>query len=168
VVQDQEEISKMADSNVTCTKSAAVLVDISGEPSEILCISCAELELELERTKIELRAAQSSNKAATTGCNGCYSESNLQTDSVKLEINCHFCSNLNKKLQKAKEEILTYKKIIEMLQAELRENSLRNNPSEWVQNNNYMIRNLKPMVSITTLKSVYYSYFHSIMTYRLI
>jgi hypothetical protein len=28
-----------------------------------------------------------------------------------------------------------------------------------------MIRNVKPMVSVKTLKSVYYSYFHSVMTY---
>jgi hypothetical protein len=75
----------MADSNMSCTNSATVLVENSDEPSKILCICCAELELELERTKIELRAAQSSNKAATTGCNGSYSDLNFQTDSVKSE-----------------------------------------------------------------------------------
>jgi hypothetical protein len=32
----------------------------------------------------------------------------------------------------------------------------------------YMIRNMKPIMSIITLKNVYYSYFHSIMTYGLI
>jgi hypothetical protein len=32
----------------------------------------------------------------------------------------------------------------------------------------YMIRNIKPIMSIITLKNVYYSYFHSVMTYGLI
>jgi hypothetical protein len=105
-----KNLAKMADSNMSCTNSATVLVENSGEPSKILCICCAELELGLERTNIELRAAQSSNKAATMGYNGSYSDLNFQTDSVKLETNCQYCSNLNKELQKAKEEILTYKK----------------------------------------------------------
>lgn len=32
----------------------------------------------------------------------------------------------------------------------------------------YMIRNIKPVVSMKILKSIYYSYFHSVMTYGLI
>jgi hypothetical protein len=32
----------------------------------------------------------------------------------------------------------------------------------------YMIRNRRPFVSINTLKIIYYSYFHSLMTYSLI
>jgi hypothetical protein len=32
----------------------------------------------------------------------------------------------------------------------------------------YMIRNIKPIMSIITLKNVYYSYFYSVMTYGLI
>jgi hypothetical protein len=31
-----------------------------------------------------------------------------------------------------------------------------------------LIRNIKPIMSIITLKNVYYSYFHSVMTYSLI
>jgi hypothetical protein len=31
----------------------------------------------------------------------------------------------------------------------------------------YMIRNIKPVVSMNTLKSIYHSYFHSVMTYGL-
>jgi uncharacterized protein YlbG (UPF0298 family) len=31
----------------------------------------------------------------------------------------------------------------------------------------YMLRNIKPSVSINILKSIYYSYFHSLMTYGL-
>jgi hypothetical protein len=38
--------------------SATVLVANNGELSEITCICCAELELELERTRIELRSTQ--------------------------------------------------------------------------------------------------------------
>jgi hypothetical protein len=101
----------MADSKMSCTNSAAVLFDNNREPSKILCICCAELKLELERIKIELRATQYSNKAATKGCNGSYSYLIFQTESVKLETNCQYCININKELQKAKEEILTYKKI---------------------------------------------------------
>lgn len=96
---------------MSCTNSAAVLFDNNREPSKILCICCAELKLELERIKIELRATQYSNKAATKGCNGSYSYLIFQTESVKLETNCQYCININKELQKAKEEILTYKKI---------------------------------------------------------
>jgi hypothetical protein len=43
---------------VGCINSATVLVTNNGEPSEITCISCAELELELERTRIKLRSTQ--------------------------------------------------------------------------------------------------------------
>jgi hypothetical protein len=32
----------------------------------------------------------------------------------------------------------------------------------------YMIRNVKPVVSVKALKSIYYSYFHSNMTYGII
>jgi hypothetical protein len=32
----------------------------------------------------------------------------------------------------------------------------------------YMIRNIKPIMSVITLKNVYSSYFHSVMTYGLI
>jgi hypothetical protein len=38
--------------------TAAVLVANNGEPSEIACICCTELELELEKTRIELRSTQ--------------------------------------------------------------------------------------------------------------
>jgi hypothetical protein len=31
-----------------------------------------------------------------------------------------------------------------------------------------MIRNIKPFMSVNTLKIIYYSYFHSVMTYDLI
>jgi hypothetical protein len=31
----------------------------------------------------------------------------------------------------------------------------------------YMLRNIKPVVSTNTLQSIYHSYFHSVMTYRL-
>jgi hypothetical protein len=32
----------------------------------------------------------------------------------------------------------------------------------------YMIRNIKPLMSINTLKIIYHSYFHSVMTYGVI
>jgi hypothetical protein len=48
----------MADHKLDSINSATVLVANNGEPCKITCICCAELELELERTRIELRSTQ--------------------------------------------------------------------------------------------------------------
>jgi hypothetical protein len=50
--------------------------------------------------------------------------SELQVDfnSDTLETNCQYCFRLNSELEKAKDEILSYKQIIKVLQEELRIN----------------------------------------------
>jgi hypothetical protein len=51
-------IFNMADCIRDGINSAAALADRYDEPSEITCICCAELELELEKTRTELRSGQ--------------------------------------------------------------------------------------------------------------
>jgi hypothetical protein len=48
----------MADRKDGCCNSTTILVANTGKSSEILCISCAELELELKKTQIELRSTE--------------------------------------------------------------------------------------------------------------
>jgi hypothetical protein len=67
----------MADGKVRCTNDAEVLVDNSGERSTILCICCAELELELERTRIELRATLSELNSMKLAVKLLYADSNM-------------------------------------------------------------------------------------------
>jgi hypothetical protein len=51
-------LSNVQDHMEVGTNSASVLVANIDESSEITCICCAELELELEKTRIELRSTQ--------------------------------------------------------------------------------------------------------------
>jgi hypothetical protein len=62
----QLKIAKMADSKMNSANSAPVIVNNSEKWSDILCFSCAELDLELEKTRIELRATQQLNKTKLT------------------------------------------------------------------------------------------------------
>jgi hypothetical protein len=49
---------QMADRFAGVVNSSTVLVTNNSEPSVVACICCAELELELEKTRIELRSTQ--------------------------------------------------------------------------------------------------------------
>jgi hypothetical protein len=53
-----EHASNMVDCIRDGINSAAALADKYDEPSKITCICCAELKLESEKTRIELRSAQ--------------------------------------------------------------------------------------------------------------
>jgi hypothetical protein len=55
-------------------------------------------------------------------CNGCSehrSELKVNFNSDNLVTNCKYCSILNSELRKDKDEILSYKEIIKVLQEEL-------------------------------------------------
>jgi hypothetical protein len=56
--------------------------------------------------------------AATKVHSGKCSELQVDIKSDNLETNCQYCSTLNSELQKAKDEILSYKEIIKALQEE--------------------------------------------------
>jgi hypothetical protein len=51
----------------------------------------------------------------------------VENGNHKLESNCSYCIKLNSELKKAKDEILSYKEIIKVLQAELSEKVLHYN-----------------------------------------
>jgi hypothetical protein len=55
---NDNHVGNMAGRLESCINRATVLITNKGEPSETTCICCAELELELERTRIELRSTQ--------------------------------------------------------------------------------------------------------------
>jgi hypothetical protein len=56
--------------------------------------------------------------AASTVRSGICSELQVEIASDSIETNCQHCTKLNSELQKAKDEILSYKEIIKVLQEE--------------------------------------------------
>jgi hypothetical protein len=62
---------------VSCSNDAEVLADNSGKQSSILCICCAELELELKRTRIETREALSELKSMKMAAKLLYADSDM-------------------------------------------------------------------------------------------
>jgi hypothetical protein len=67
----------MADGKVSCLNDAEVLADNSGKQSSILCICCAELELELESTRIKLREALSELNSMKMAAKHLYADSDI-------------------------------------------------------------------------------------------
>jgi molybdenum cofactor biosynthesis enzyme MoaA len=57
--------------------------------------------------------------AASSRCSENRSDINDESVSDDCDRNCQYCIILNSELQKVKEEVLSYKEIIKMLQVEL-------------------------------------------------
>jgi hypothetical protein len=66
------------------------------------------------------------NRLCSVNCSDIY----IENVNDELEINCQNCIQLNSELQETKEEILSYKEIIKVLQAELSDKVRLKNPSE--------------------------------------
>jgi hypothetical protein len=73
--QESTVVTKMADGKVSCSNDAEVLVEYSGKQNSIMCITCAELEL--ERTRIELRETLSELNSMKLAATLLYADSDI-------------------------------------------------------------------------------------------
>jgi hypothetical protein len=107
----------MVDTKMNHANSAPVIVNNSEKSSDILCISCAELDLELEETRIELRATQQFNKAKLTEA--------MRDEFGQVIYNCSMCLEFGNKLQHTLSELKSLQLVNKLLFKELEEISAK-------------------------------------------
>jgi hypothetical protein len=88
--------------------------------------------------------------AASRVHSGKCSELQVDTKSDNIETNCQYCFKLHSELKKAKDEIISYKEIIKMLEEELSvnvrpelSNDLRNHSKTTVMKEDWVLQTAK-------------------------